>query len=213
MLRGGRFSTFVQATLSFAVRFVSRPASACASDLEAPVPLAMSRGHASAFLVVARCRMFRGPGWACGSAICRRHGSVDFPSSSSPFQWPLSQAQTHFNAVLQDAAQSLMSPGSAPAAVRTYDAVLKPIAEKLRLSVSPIEGEDAVLAVFGPLVLLGPKTAPPTAGRPSALWNYVKLVVSAVAPWYAARGRRAIFAAGWSPRMEAFWNGIKQPLL
>ena len=69
---------------------------------------------------------------------------------------------------------------------------------------------DAFYAFFGAVVLLGPSTASSVSAQTAVRRSYVKLVKAAAAYWRVARGSRAAYDCGWSPRMGVFWPGIRR---
>ena len=99
-------------------------------------------------------------------------------------------------------------------AVRTYEATLRNIVPKVTLNlgsqVLSTVTEAQFSAVFGALLMLGPKSASPAPAEPRVRWNYVKLFKSAVAHRHATRGERAVSDDHWTPRMGVFWAGIKR---
>ena len=81
---------------------------------------------------------------------------------------------------------------------------------KLDSSVLPVSTEAQFLSFFGVALILGPKSPSPVSSLPGVRRSYVKLVRAAVAHWHVVRGERAVFDAEWSPRIGAFWSGVRR---
>ena len=74
---------------------------------------------------------------------------------------------------------------AASGTVRTYEATLRSIVpkvmSKLGSPVLPMVSKAQFFAVFGSVLLLGPKSASPVSAQPGVRWSYVELPTAAVA--------------------------------
>ena len=127
---------------------------------------------------------------------------------------PRSPPQETFRRELFSSLSSAFEVSAASGAVRTYAATLRSIApkvmSKLGCPVLPMLSEQQFFAYFGPVLLLGPKSASPVSTHSGVRWSYVQLVKAAIAYWRAVRGQPAVFGSQWSPRMRVFWSGVKR---
>ena len=137
------------------------------------------------------------------------------PAFSLPGPVSVSHQQASFRAALVSAANECISHSKADSSVRLYNSILDriiPAAEAASgIKILPCDSDEQFIALFSHhLVSNSSGPGPVNAiGDRSVRWSSVRTLRAALSAWHASRGIGSALDA-WTPRMLAFWAGLKR---